>query len=33
MRERVSAVGGSLTAGRDEDGGFAVHAEIPLEVR
>ena len=30
MRERVSAVGGSLTTGPDDDGGFAVSARIPV---
>jgi signal transduction histidine kinase len=31
MRERVTAVGGSLHAGPREGGGFRVHAELPLE--
>ncbi|WP_405060000.1 sensor histidine kinase [Kribbella sp. NBC_01505] len=31
MRERVSAVGGELSAGPLPDGGFRVHAVIPLE--
>jgi signal transduction histidine kinase len=30
MRERVGAVGGSLTAGAGPDGGFRVRAELPL---
>lgn len=29
MRARASAVGGTLSAGPDPDGGFAVHAELP----
>ncbi len=29
MRERVSALGGRLRAGRQGDGGFQVHAELP----
>jgi signal transduction histidine kinase len=29
LRERVELFGGSLTAGPDTDGGFAVHARIP----
>jgi signal transduction histidine kinase len=33
MRERAAAEGGSLVAGPTDDGGFAVHAELPLEVR
>ena len=31
MRERVGAVGGTLRTGPAEGGGFAVHAELPLE--
>jgi|SRR5579872_358290 len=31
MRERVSAFGGSLTAGPTPDGGFRVAAELPVE--
>ncbi|MFF1820139.1 sensor histidine kinase [Kribbella sp. NPDC058245] len=31
MRERVSAVGGELSTGPGADGGFRVHAVIPLE--
>ncbi|WP_329005824.1 histidine kinase [Kribbella sp. NBC_00709] len=31
MRERVAAVGGTLSAGPMADGGFAVHAVLPLE--
>jgi signal transduction histidine kinase len=31
MRERVSALGGRLTAGPRAGGGFRVHAVIPLE--
>ena len=30
MRERVEAVGGSLTTGDRPDGGFMVAAELPL---
>ena len=30
MRERVTAVGGQLTAGPTDDGGFEVHALLPL---
>ncbi|MEV4460642.1 sensor histidine kinase [Microbispora sp. NPDC049633] len=30
MRERVSALGGRLQAGPGPDGGFTVHAELPL---
>ncbi|MFB4277562.1 sensor histidine kinase [Nonomuraea sp. MTCD27] len=32
MRERAVAVGGSLTAGPGEGGGFAVRAELPVRV-
>jgi signal transduction histidine kinase len=31
MRERVSALGGSLRAGPRDGGGFEVHAELPIE--
>jgi signal transduction histidine kinase len=31
MRERVTTLGGSLHAGPRHDGGFSVHAELPLE--
>lgn len=31
MRQRASAMGGELDAGRDADGGFGVHAVLPLE--
>jgi signal transduction histidine kinase len=31
MRERVTALGGSLNAGPRHGGGFSVHAELPLE--
>ena len=31
MRERVALYGGSLRAGPDGDGGFTVHARLPLE--
>jgi signal transduction histidine kinase len=31
MRERVRAAGGSVDAGRRPEGGFAVHATLPLE--
>ncbi|MGD7706176.1 sensor histidine kinase [Microlunatus sp. Y2014] len=31
MRERVTALGGSLRAGPSHGGGFAVHAELPVE--
>ncbi len=30
MRERIGAVGGTLTAGRRERGGFMVRATVPL---
>jgi signal transduction histidine kinase len=30
MRERVTALGGSLRAGPRDDGGFRVHAELPI---
>jgi len=30
MRERVSALGGQLHAGPQDDGGFRVHAELPV---
>ena len=33
MRERVALYGGELVAGPHEDGGFAVHARLPLEAR
>ncbi|GAB3138648.1 histidine kinase [Microbispora hainanensis] len=33
MRERVSALGGRLHTGPEADGGFTVHAELPLPVR
>jgi signal transduction histidine kinase len=33
MRERMSTVGGTLRTGPDDEGQFAVHAEIPLEAR
>ncbi|MFC4113231.1 sensor histidine kinase [Nonomuraea zeae] len=32
MRERAVAIGGSLTAGPHESGGFAVRAELPVRV-
>ncbi|QDZ16421.1 sensor histidine kinase [Humibacter ginsenosidimutans] len=32
MRERVALLGGSLTAGRTDDGGFVVRATIPTDV-
>jgi signal transduction histidine kinase len=31
MRERVSLYGGELVTGPAPNGGFAVHARIPLE--
>jgi signal transduction histidine kinase len=31
MRERVALYGGTLTAGRLDDGGFAVRARLPVE--
>jgi signal transduction histidine kinase len=31
MRERVTALGGALTAGPRYGGGFRVHAILPLE--
>ncbi|MEV6365525.1 sensor histidine kinase [Micromonospora musae] len=33
MRERVTALGGSFAAGPAADGGFRVHARLPLEER
>ncbi len=33
MRERVASVGGRLAAGREDDGGFAVRAWLPVEER
>ena len=30
MRERVNAIGGSLQAGPEDDGGFRVQAVLPL---
>ncbi|MFC8617512.1 sensor histidine kinase [Micromonospora purpureochromogenes] len=33
MRERVTALGGSLTAGPGPDGGFRVSARLPMEAR
>jgi signal transduction histidine kinase len=33
MRVRAAAVGGTVEAGRCGDGGFAVHAELPLGAR
>ncbi|MER6101081.1 histidine kinase [Streptomyces sp. NPDC001832] len=33
MRERVTALGGSLTAGPRYSGGFRVHATLPVEAR
>jgi signal transduction histidine kinase len=33
MRERVALFGGELKAGPRPEGGFAVHASIPLEGR
>jgi signal transduction histidine kinase len=32
MRERVSVLGGELTAGDAPDGGFRVVAELPLRL-
>jgi signal transduction histidine kinase len=31
MRERVTALGGTLSAAPHPDGGFLVHAELPLQ--
>ena len=31
MRERVAMLGGEIEAGYREDGGFGVHAKLPLE--
>ena len=33
MRERVGALGGDLTAGPARDGGYEVHAVLPLRAR
>lgn len=33
MRERVTALGGTLTAGPRYGGGFRVHAILPVEAR
>jgi signal transduction histidine kinase len=33
MRERVALYGGQFNAGRQNGGGFAVRAEIPLQPR
>ncbi|NEE45550.1 two-component sensor histidine kinase, partial [Streptomyces sp. SID8455] len=33
MRERVTALGGALTAGPRYGGGFRVHAILPIEAR
>ncbi|NEA09425.1 two-component sensor histidine kinase, partial [Streptomyces sp. SID10692] len=33
MRERVTALGGALTAGPRYGGGFRVHAILPVEAR
>src|SRR5262249_20336802 len=33
MRERAAMVGGTLTAGPADGGGFVVHAQLPLEGR
>jgi signal transduction histidine kinase len=30
MRDRVEALGGALAAGPGPDGGFSLHARIPL---
>ena len=30
MRERVALYGGELSTGRGEDGGYVVHAHLPL---
>jgi signal transduction histidine kinase len=32
MRERAAMVGGTLTTGRDERGGFVVEADLPVPV-
>jgi hypothetical protein len=32
MAERAAVVGGELVAGPTTDGGFAVHARLPVEV-
>jgi signal transduction histidine kinase len=31
MRERAAALGGTIEAGPRADGGFRVHAELPIE--
>jgi signal transduction histidine kinase len=31
MRERVAAIGGSVTTGADAEGGFRVEARIPVD--
>jgi signal transduction histidine kinase len=33
MRERVSALGGQLHAGPQDDGGFRVYAELPVRAQ
>ncbi|MFC4499636.1 MULTISPECIES: sensor histidine kinase [Streptomyces] len=32
MRERAAAIGGTVTAGPDPEGGFRVHAELPVRL-
>jgi signal transduction histidine kinase len=33
MRERAAAIGGTVAAGHRPEGGFAVHARLPVTAR